>query len=106
MNRPHLYRRALAAWGIPAQLDMLHEEIGELLTAIGHHKRGRNTVADVAGEIADVRIMLEQLTAILDCAALVDEAMDAKLTRLDDRVTAHEQAAKNPLLQTRTSDTP
>lgn len=89
-----------------AQMDMLHEEIGELLTAIGHFKRGRNTVADVAGEIADVRIMLEQLTVILDCAALVDERMDAKLTRLDDRVTAHEQAAKNPLLQTRTSEAP
>lgn len=98
MNRPALYRRAIAAWGTAAQLDMLHEEVGELLTAIGHLKRGRATVADVAGEIADVRIMLEQLTVILDCAAVVDERIDYKLGRLEDRVEAAEAAARKPTI--------
>lgn len=97
MTRPNLYRRAIAAWGTAAQMDMLYEEVGELLTAIGHLKRGRASVEDVAGEIADVRIMLEQLTVILDCAAVVDARMDAKLIRLEDRVTAHENVPRNPL---------
>ena len=86
--RADLYRRAILAWGIDAQMDVMYEEIGELLTAIGHMKRGRATVRDVAGEIADVHIMLGQLAMILDCAAAVDERTAEKLARLESRLDA------------------
>lgn len=86
-ERSRLYRAALAKYGKVAQIDMLHEEIGELLSAIGHYRRGRDTASDVLSEIADVRIMLEQLTEIIGYTEMeVDAEMDRKLKRLAGRV--------------------
>ena len=87
MNRHDLYRQAITKWGAGAQLAMLHEEVGELLVCIGHVGRGRKTGEDLCGEIADVRIMLEQLVILAelsedDIAAITD----VKLARLAKRL--------------------
>jgi NTP pyrophosphatase (non-canonical NTP hydrolase) len=58
-------RAALEKWGERSQLDMLYEEVGELLTAIGHFQRGRCDRDAVASEIADVQIMLAQMAEII-----------------------------------------
>lgn len=85
-----LYHRALAAWGAEAQMDMLHEEIGELLMTLGHFKRTRASMVDVASEIADVGIMLEQAAIIVGCVDQVEDLRRAKLSRLTDRLDAME----------------
>ena len=58
-------RAALEKWGERSQLDMLYEEFGELLTAIGHFQRGRCDRDAVASEVADVQIMLAQMAEIV-----------------------------------------
>lgn len=54
-------RLAVEVWGVPAQLDMVLEECGELIVAIQQNRRGRVSAEAIGEEMADVRIMLEQL---------------------------------------------
>lgn len=56
-----LFQRAMERWGVPAQLDMLLEEMAELAVAVNHYRRGRASWVDVCREAADVGIMLGQL---------------------------------------------
>lgn len=59
-----LYEQAILTWGVQSQLDMLNEEIGELLVAVHKSKRNRVTDKDVITELADVSIMVEQLSIL------------------------------------------
>jgi len=58
-----LLKKALSHWGIDMQAGMLNEEMAELTIAVNKYRRKPNkiTKAAVAEEIADVRIMLEQI---------------------------------------------
>lgn len=85
--RSPVYRDAIARWGEAAQVHMLHEEIGELLAAVGHFYRGRATRAEVISEVADVRVMLEQLVILIGSTeAEVHQQVRAKVRRLADRL--------------------
>ena len=90
---PHLFDRTVALWGRDAQLDMVSEECGELLSVLNKVRRGRASRADLASEIADVKIMLEQLEHICDVHGQVREMEHRKLIRLRKRV--EEGEAKN-----------
>lgn len=92
-----LYRRAIAALGTDAQMDMLHEEIGELLMTLGHYKRTRASTVDVAGEIADVGIMLEQLAIIVGCVDQVEDLRRTKLSRLADWLDARDAQGRRKM---------
>lgn len=81
-----IYRAALETFGAEAQTKMLFEEIGELMTAICQYSRGRDKVAHVAEEIADVRIMLDQMAVLFDCEAEVERQRRYKLRRLEQRI--------------------
>lgn len=80
-----LYDKALNKWGHEAQLNMLFEECGELLSAIGKLKRGRNDKYDVITELADVSIMVEQMAILFGYDEYVAEKA-RKLTRLKERL--------------------
>lgn len=57
---------AVKKWGASMQLDMLMEESGELISAINKYKRKRpGSFTNLASEIADVEIMLEQVKGML-----------------------------------------
>ena len=102
-NRDQLYREALRAWGPELQSLMLAEEIGELLQAWSKYRRGEGLALDVVEEIADVRIMLEQLEIMIAEDAAGDVAgvragstmaMERKIARLGElleRLDAVEQ---------------
>lgn len=80
---------ALDQWGLPAQLGMAIEEMGELLQAINHMWRGRHaSVAmdkmKLCEEIGDVMIVMAQLRLI--DAELVDSYVEAKLARFKERL--------------------
>jgi hypothetical protein len=81
-----LYRRAIAKWGESLEIDCVVEEMAELTAELIRHRRGRGRQAQIAEEIADVRIMLEQLELIYDCAAEVRDYRQKKLERLERRV--------------------
>jgi len=83
MDEEQIYKDALKAWGIDAQCMMAIEECGELITALSHKYRGRE--ANLIEEIADVKIMIEQLSIIFG-AKEVEEAKIKKLSRLNQRL--------------------
>lgn len=64
------------------------EECAELINAVQKHRRGRNTKEDVLDEVADVYIMLEQLTLIITEGEQIKphSVCDEKLERLKGRL--------------------
>ena len=82
-ERINLYKTAIATWGEYPQLNMLHEEMGELLTAIARYQRGRGSEEDIITELADVSIMIEQMGVMFGYDKYEDEK-ERKLIRLRD----------------------
>ena len=87
-ERLNLYKEAINKWGKDAQVNMLYEECGELITAVSQFKRGRVGYLDVMTELADVSIMVEQLAAMINYEDYEAEK-DRKLTRLKERLERH-----------------
>ena len=85
MKKQDLYRQTIQRWGKEGQIDMFHEEVGELLSALNKYKRGRVPAKDVITEIADVQIMAEQLAEMFGSVAVYNEKL-RKLDRLARRV--------------------
>lgn len=83
-QKKHVYVHALSAYGLTAQVDMLIEEMAELTTALLHDRRGRET--NIPEEIADVQIMLEQITQFFKLEDAVEIQKDRKLRRLAERL--------------------
>ena len=82
-ERLELYKEAIGKWGEDAQINMLNEECGELITAIAQFKRGRTSHHDVMTELADVFIMVEQIASMMNYDDFEKE-LDRKLIRLKD----------------------
>ena len=82
-ERLELYKEAIEKWGEDAQINMLNEECGELITAIAQFKRGRTSHHDVMTELADVFIMVEQIASMMNYDDFEKE-LDRKLMRLKD----------------------
>lgn len=75
---------AVMHYGADMQEDMAIEEMSELTQAIMHFRRGRKH--NIAEEIADVEIMLEQLKIIHKCDAEVMQYRHDKIVRLARRI--------------------
>lgn len=84
-----IYKLALDKWGIEAQIGMLNEECGELLSAVNKFNRSRCSRDDVLTELADVSIMVEQLSLIYGGYDKFLEERDKKLTRLLKRINGN-----------------
>lgn len=83
-DRLVLYDEAIMKWGVEAQREMVYEEVGELITAVARHRRGRADRKEVITELADVTIMCEQLAYMLGYEDYEKE-IDEKLIRLRDK---------------------
>ena len=77
---------AMDKYGQEKQIDQLIEECAELIVSLQHMKRGRTTWAEVAGEMADVTIMLDQMKTIDTVDKAVNDMVDYKLKRLEQRL--------------------
>ena len=86
-NRVEVYTHALFTYGLQAQMVVAMEELSECQKEICKHLRGLGNAANMAEEIADATIMLEQLRYFLGLNELVCKKMDEKIQRLDDRLT-------------------
>lgn len=84
--------RAVAVWGVDAQLRQAQEELAELIAAINRFSRGRSSASSVIEEIADVEIMCFQLRLLFGGEA-IERAKHQKKLRLLERV---ERAEKLP----------
>ena len=67
LNKDEIYREAIETWGTDMQIDMFIEEASELIQALVKYKRGKGDLNNIAEEIADVSIMLEQMAMVFDC---------------------------------------
>lgn len=79
-----IVRDAIAYYGERAQEETAIEECAELIQAITHKHRGR--FHNIAEEIADVEIMLEQLKAINHCHEQVKQWHEQKIKQLQERI--------------------
>lgn len=84
--RKAVYQDAIATYGAENQEKMVIEEMSELAKEICKHWRGRDNLDAIASEIADVKIMLEQLCLIYNLNDAVCDQMDKKILRLSDRL--------------------
>lgn len=89
--RKFVYRRALEVYGRANQLIVANEELGELSKEVCKFLRGIGDGEKLAEEIADVRIMVEQLEMIFDCSEDVQQVIVDKMERLTHRLDRDEQ---------------
>lgn len=83
-ERVRLFEKAVECFGIEAQENMCIEECAELIQAI--NKKHRRIPSNIAEEIADVEIMLEQVKLINRCGTEVERIKTDKLVRLSAMV--------------------
>lgn len=88
MTRKHLgvLNQAIQYFGTVNQMDMAIEEMAELTKEICKTKRGFHNESEVADEMADVYIMLEQLKLIYNNDIAVNERIEYKISRLKSRM--------------------
>ena len=97
-ERNLIYQKALDKWGTGAQVGMAIEECAELIQAINkyeramHDKLNRDAVVEarhnVISEIADVLIMIEQVSILLtdDDKIFIEKMITYKLNRQLNRI--------------------
>lgn len=78
-----IYLDAINVWGAQNRISKLFEEMAELTSAICHHMESRDTVEHIAEEIADVRIMMEQIEFLYQVKGTAERIRQEKLDRLD-----------------------
>jgi NTP pyrophosphatase (non-canonical NTP hydrolase) len=83
-----MYRKAVNLWGVQAQTMMLAEESSELTKAALKHIRrpDASTEQDLADEIADTLIMIEQIVDLFELEDWIDYFRSIKLIRLNFKV--------------------
>lgn len=84
-------RAALELWGAEAQTVMVFEEMSELQKELCKHARGKDNREAIAEEIADVRIMLDQMCILHDCDELAVNYEGKKLQRLRQRIEENQK---------------
>lgn len=84
MTEKEIFAAAIRINGEKAQEDVAIEECSELITAISHKHRGRDH--NIAEEIADVEIMLDQLKIINNCSEQSAAIRKEKIDRLFDNI--------------------
>ena len=82
MQLEAIYQATLDKWGEEAQYDQAVEECAELITALKHYRRGKIDRQSVIAELADVTLMIGQLSWMFGPEE-VDSAIQEKLAKLD-----------------------
>lgn len=81
-----ILKKAIVIYGNDSQINVAIEEMSELTKELCKAKRNLGCKLNIAEEIADVEIMLEQLKIIYNCDTLVETYRTKKLMRLSDRL--------------------
>ncbi|BDR63980.1 nucleoside triphosphate pyrophosphohydrolase family protein [Clostridium tetani] len=85
-SNKEIYKKAITKYGLYAQIDMVFEEMSELQKELCKFKRGKSNISNIAEEIADVKIMLEQMELAFDIKDKVKSQKDLKIKRLEERI--------------------
>lgn len=96
LEQAKIYTQCISLWGIYPQMFMVVEELGELIVAVSKYDRQQATADDIAGEIADVRIMMKQLMHVVGLSEnQVKEKEIIKMERLVQRIEKSREERKN-----------
>ena len=90
METEEIYKRMIEKFGKEAQTIVAIEELSELQKELCKYLRDlknglHRDISSIVEEIADVKIMLEQLELIFDCDLLVVNEMAKKLQRTEKK---------------------
>lgn len=85
MKNKTVYNAALVKYGAENQMIVAVEELSECQKEVCKILRGGRDFRHLAEEIADSMIMLEQLTMIFSLQDCVENYMELKINRLDER---------------------
>lgn len=86
MTRDEILKKALNHYGAKTQTIVAIEEMSELIKELCKVFRGSENAAHIAEEIADVRIMLDQMEILFACMEQVEMIESEKLERLVKRM--------------------
>lgn len=84
----YIFEEALAYYGSEAQIKMLYEEMAELQIAVCKNGRCADNLDNIAEEIADVGIMLDQMRLLFNVEARSRDIRVEKVARLAERMDA------------------
>lgn len=84
-NTKDFYDKIIEHFGSNNQCIVACEELSELQKEICKHLRDMGNVHNIAEEIADVSIMLEQLQRIFNCRSEVELLKEQKIQRTTER---------------------
>lgn len=73
-------------FGLESQMQQLIEEMAELTQAICKHKRGLNAEENLIEELADVKLVLEQVILLLHAESDVSKVVNQKIERTLERI--------------------
>lgn len=82
MRYQDIYERTLQKWGRDAQYEQTVEECAELIATLKHFARGKVDSDAVVDELADVYLMVGQLTYMFGEKQLTD-AVERKISKLN-----------------------
>lgn len=85
-----LYKRAAEAFGRENQIIVAIEEMAEATKELTKMLRSGGEVEWLAEELADARIMIEQMEQLFGIESVVEKWRKMKLERLAERVEAQE----------------
>lgn len=85
-ERNKVYSKALEKWGIEMQATVAIEEMSEVQKEICKMLRGNGNRENLAEEIADATIMLEQISQIYNINASVSSWVDYKIAVLQRKI--------------------
>ena len=91
LDREKVYIKALETYGEEAQITMVFEEMAELQKALCKYLRKPypkdiEIYSNIAEEIADVEIMLEQMKLLFEIESAVEKFETMKVDRLKERL--------------------
>jgi NTP pyrophosphatase (non-canonical NTP hydrolase) len=81
MHYRDIYKKTISKWGETAQYDQSIEECAELIVALQHFARGKVDSDAVVNELADVFLMVGQLTHMFG-EDLLTAAVEKKVAKL------------------------
>ena len=86
MTKDEILKSAIERYGNTSQLIVAMEEMAELTKELSKFLRGAHNEDAIAEEVADVRIMLDQLEIMFDCAEAAADYQASKVERLQRRL--------------------
>jgi hypothetical protein len=89
VHEKELFLQSIAKWGLETQILMLAEEAAELSVACLHSLRKKkhighaNEFQEMAEEMADVELMMQELEYYLELGSEIQKFRIAKIARLE-----------------------